>query len=189
MTRRCILIFGVSGVGKSVASARFAAADPNFVHLRASELLSEALGTFPELLRTASENKILRNQLLLADVLERRMTDIVDPIILLDGHAVIDNDRNLIRIPLEAVAALRPDGMLLLEASPETVLLRRRASERALPDRSLPELAAELSKEREAVLEYQQALGVPLESVWAEPAARLDHAMAALLQRIQHDRN
>lgn len=187
MTVRRILVLGVSGVGKSTACARVAEADPGFLHLRASRLLSEATGQTVEALRVAPEDAIRRNQELLAAALDRRTAELEQITVLLDGHAVIDNDRTLFRVSTEAVAALRPDGMLLLEASPEVILQRRAADGRNRPFRTTADLLLEINAERDAILGYRESLQLPLDTVWAEPIAELEPQLSALLRNSRAD--
>ncbi len=187
MTVRRILVLGVSGVGKSTACARVAEGDPGFLHLRASRLLSEATGQSAEALRVAPEVAIRLNQELLAAALDRRTAGLEHTTVLLDGHAVIDNDHVLFQVSTEAVAALRPDGMLLLEASPEVILRRRAADGRNRPLRTIAELSREINAERNAIHGYQKSLELPLEIVWAEPTVELQPQLSALLRNSRTD--
>ena len=181
MVRR-ILVLGVSGVGKSTACSKAVSANPSLLHLRASRLLCEATGQTADALRLSSSDDVESNQQLLAVALDRKVAMLQHTTVLLDGHAVIDNDRTLIRISTRAVEALKPNGILLVEASPAVILQRRASDRRRRPLRTIEDLEQEIKAERDAVFGYRQALDVPLEIVWAEPTARLEPQLSALLR-------
>lgn len=165
MSPVCFLVFGVSGVGKSTACEKFAAAHPEYAYTRASALLANAAHRDPEVLRTAPVDRILATQSLLPPALERFRQRYPESGVLLDCHAVIDNDNSLVEVPLAIIEALEPSGLLLLEASPETVAARRKRDHRERPERTLDQIRRELESERDAVSGYARALNVPMEAV------------------------
>jgi adenylate kinase len=182
-------VFGISGVGKTSACETFIARHPEWLYVRASALMSEALTATPEALRTASAERITANQAVLGDRLHARRADQLDRPILVDVHGVIDNDRELVRVPLATVASLDPDGLILLEAPAHVVAARRQGDARARPRRTVPELIHEIAAEHEAVRAFAEALRLPLESASVSDDFRLDASVARLLTRIRQPRS
>jgi adenylate kinase len=104
---------------------------------------------------------------------------------IIDVHAIIDNDSGFVQVPLDAIAALRPDGLVLLEAPPEVVSERRRSDHRTRPARADLQIDRELLAERERVAQFSEDLRVPLETAQVIPSFRLEETIAALRQRIR----
>jgi adenylate kinase len=174
------LVFGASGVGKSHACQEFIAANPNFLYFKASELLSKSLKKTPEQLRVSSEDSIVANQhFLVTSLAEARKGRETYPV-LLDSHAVIDNDSLLVPVPVQAVALMEPDGLLLLEVDGQTILERRTADTRKRPERSLAQIHQEIDAERIAVEDYARILKLPLIKVTAQGASGLADAIDEL---------
>ena len=178
----CILVFGVSGVGKTLSCQDYVARHPEWLHLRASTLLSEATGKTAEALRKSSDQAIRDNQRLLSEALDRARTGREASPVLIDGHAVIDNDVDLVPVPLEAVAALRADGFILLEVPVETLAARRADANRTRPLRSYAGLAREVRMERETVRSYAALLDIPLASAQANDNFQLDALIDTLVK-------
>ena len=82
--------------------------------------------------------------------------------LLIDAHGVIDNDRELVRVPVSAVRPLRPDLLVLLQASPVQIAARRVQDLRVRPSRSIEEIAHEIQAEYETVQGYATELGIEL---------------------------
>jgi len=178
-----LLVFGVAGVGKTTACEAFANKHPEFLYYRASALLSAARGISTEALRTSKSHEIERNQELLVKQLEARRRKHPARPFLIDAHAVIDNDHQLVRVPVEIVASMKPTGMILLEATPETIVARRRRDPRTRPQRAVEAIAREIATERETVLSYVAELDLPLEVGLVTDEFVLDPTIAALRQR------
>ena len=158
----CILVFGVSGVGKTVSCEDFSLRHPNYLYTRASKLLSEASSESSEKLRTSDADRVISNQKLLISRFWEFRKGQLDRPILLDAHAVIDNDATLIKVPVQVVTALEPAALILLEA-PINLLVQRRASGiRQRPPRTPEQLRLEMNAESQAVKEYSRELRVPL---------------------------
>lgn len=158
-----ILVFGVSGVGKTTACADFAARYPRVAHFSASDLLRSATGKSSESLRTGSGDQIRANQKLVASELRRRVVGRAIDVVLVDAHSVIDNGKDLVRVPLATIESLNPAALVLLEAPAKVVKARRRNQGcHALANQSLARISAQLKATRESVLEYSQALNLPV---------------------------
>lgn len=171
---RCVLVFGVSGVGKTYACADYSARHPDTLFVSASSLLKTATADSDEALRTASPDKIRNNQALLAGALAAFRAGREALPILIDAHGVIDNDSEFVRIPLSAVRSLSPDRLILLEAAPALVAQRRAADVRLRPQRPIEAIIREIAAEREAVKSYAHALDLDLAIAEVVPGFRLD---------------
>jgi len=179
----CILVFGVSGVGKTSSCTDYVTRHPEWLYLRASALLSDATGESTEALRVSSGEAIRRNQQLLGAALERARAGREAAPVLIDAHAVIDNDRDLVTVPVEAVASLGGEGIILLELPAEMLAARRAGSDRPRPARSAQELDREARLEAGAARGYAAVLEIPLVSARVEGAFRLDPLVDELVRQ------
>lgn len=160
----CVLVFGVSGVGKTTACESYVKRHPQWMHIRASELLSQATAKDPRSLRIGTADEIEANQALLGLQLKRRRDAVPHRPFLIDAHAVIDNDLGLVPVPLEAVRALYADALILLEAPAAIVVSRRASGDRTRPARSVEDIEIELKAEADVVRRFAQCLGLPIET-------------------------
>lgn len=184
---RTILIFGVSGVGKTSSCEDFVSRRPEWLYLRASSLLASATGETPETLRTETAWSIKSNQGLLGDALRAARTGREDRSVLLDAHAVIDNDNGLVEVPVEAVANLGADAIILLEASAEELAIRRLKSLRPRPVRTIEQLKLEIIAESRAVAAYCRELNIPCASAMVVAGFRLDPVIHKLALSLAKD--
>lgn len=176
-----LLIFGISGVGKSTACKSYVARHPTVLLTSAGALLQDAMTTDSALLRTEAANRILLNQELLGSALERFRLGRESASILVEAHSVIDNDQELVEVPTDTVSAMRPDGMILLESDAATVKEQREHDTRARPTRNIEELNTHMKIAREACEKYATELRIPLEiGTVTHDVAALD----ALINRI-----
>lgn len=137
-----IALLGVSGAGKSRLASRIVSARPDFLKLSAGKLLREALHTTGKALRTAPSSDVLRNQERLVQVLRATRSGRVERPVLLEAHAFIDNDHELVDVPVAVMRAMDVSGLLVLVVPPETIRGRRAAdADRRRPDRTAVELA------------------------------------------------
>lgn len=156
----CILVFGVSGVGKTTACLDYAGRHPGIHFVSASTLLREAKAATSEELRTAGREQIIDNQSLLLTAFERYRRERDGQTILLDAHAVIDNDHTFVTVPTSVISALQPSRLVLLEALPIEIAARRSGDKRQRPLRNLDAIAYEINAERAAVAAYGEELGL-----------------------------
>ncbi|NIX77370.1 ATP-binding protein [Microvirga terricola] len=187
MRGETIVVFGISGVGKTSSCLAFVAENPEHLHLSASELLRSAAAADPALLRIAPADRILENQRLLPDALQARREGQWHRPVLIDAHSVVDNDRELVRVPVEVIRSLDPDGLLLLEEAPEIIAARRSELGSRRPARSIDQIVHEAEVARQAVLDYAKYLELPLEVIDMGGKAPLtfEGAVAALKNRIR----
>ncbi|WP_219683946.1 ATP-binding protein [Bradyrhizobium canariense] len=158
-----VLVFGLSGVGKSTACASYVARHPSVLHTSAGALLQAAKNIDSAILRTDVAGNILQNQNLLGEALKRFRLGRETSDVLIDAHSVIDNDHELIEVPIDAVRAMSPNGLVLLEAPPELVAERRRKDARLRPFRTVEELRFQTGIARRVCESYASELGLPLE--------------------------
>ncbi|WP_158304373.1 ATP-binding protein [Beijerinckia indica] len=182
MTHR-LLLFGVSGVGKTTACRSYTLRHANVLCLNAGSLLSAASHCEANELRSSSSDAIIRRQFFLADALDRQLRGCNAELVIIDGHAIIDNNRELVRVPVEVVQSLKPHGLLLLEASVSDIF-HRRLERKQCPYRSELELSLEMEQERQAVESYANELGLPFEKACSTKGFELDAIVQAIRPRL-----
>ncbi|WLB11289.1 ATP-binding protein [Bradyrhizobium elkanii] len=175
-----VLVFGISGVGKSTACASYVARHPSVLHTSAGALLQAAKNIDSAILRTDVAGNILQNQNLLGEALKHFRWGRETSDVLIDAHSVIDNDHELIEVPTDAVRAMSPNGLVLLEAPPELVAERRRKDARLRPSRTPEELQFQTGVARRVCESYASELGLPLEI----GTAMHDDDLEMLIQRM-----
>lgn len=158
-----IIIFGVSGVGKTTICRSFVAAHKEFQYIRVGELLQNITGLSSEQMRVSTADEIWRNQALIGAALDAYIERSSSRPILVDAHAVIDNDRQLVPVPTSVVQSLRPTGLVLVEADAEEIVRRRRYDDKWRPRRSSTEILQLLAETRNVVQQYAAELMLPLE--------------------------
>jgi adenylate kinase len=157
-----IIVLGISGVGKTTACREYVVHNPEFLHLTASELIRNATGVTLQELMTADAMEIMRNQLVLQKALQTELQKRQATKVIIDGQCVLDNGREIVILPVDLVAPLRPTGFILLEDEPAKVLQRRLNDSRERPLRTAEELSAQMEMNRVAVRGYATTLMVPL---------------------------
>ncbi len=154
-----VALLGVSGAGKTWLASRIAAVRPKFLKLSAGKLLREALHTTGKTLRTAPSGDVLRNQNKLVDVLQAKRAGQLERPVLLEAHAFIDNDHELVDVPVEVLRALNVTGLLVLMVPPEALRARRvKDSDRRRPDRTTDELSRQQDHMLDLARDYSRKL-------------------------------
>ncbi len=170
----CVVVFGVSGVGKTSACKAYVARHPDTLFVSASTLLKSAMRATGEALRTAKASEIVSNQERLGAGLALFRAGREERPVLIDAHGVIDNDRKLVRVPVSAIRSLSPDRLVLIQASPAEIAARRAMDARPRPIRSIKEIERELKAECKAVRAFANELGLDLLIGEAGPGFSLD---------------
>src|SRR5665811_435081 len=114
---RIIGIFGISGVGKSTLISEARKDVPDSLHLQAGTLIKEGLRlaeTTSESLRQRPRGQIRSNQDVLVDSFWDTVRSQPKPLVIFDGHLVIDTDKELVEIPQKVIGKLRPSVICLL---------------------------------------------------------------------------
>lgn len=161
-----VCVFGISGVGKTTLIRAALVALPSALHLQASTLIKQGL-TDPvmesERLRLAGGERILANQQILTKMFQREIEMRPAPVVVFDGHLVIDAEDRLVEIPREVIAALNPRLLVHVEDLPEAIVGRRQADQaRRRAERLANELEAHQAASRRLCAEYSAALKVDM---------------------------
>ena len=177
-----VAVFGLSGVGKSWLSARFAESH-GLLHLQASHLLKNATAarsgvqTTSEQLRTGA---VIDNQELLISAFQAER-QAATKAILFDGHCLIDGKAGLIDIPASVIEAIAPCGIIFVHAEPATIFDRRVAdTSRERPSRSAAELHDHQERARAICTSYAEGLKLPMHTVEAGDETGFASAVAAI---------
>lgn len=157
-----IAILGLSGSGKSHLAKSIMRARPNILRMTAGSLLKQAFHTTGEKLRTAQSDRVRDNQFELASALASERAGQLERPVLLEAHAFIDNDRELVDVPTDVMASLGLAAIILVDAPATAVLGRRSLDTRMRPRRNLTELRMQRRRLRELGERYTSALGIPL---------------------------
>lgn len=162
MDRELSILFGLSGVGKTTMGRRVRDLDPGIAHLSASDLLKAAHSQSGEELRTAQQDRLIANQLVLGDALTSWDFPLGTHHILLDAHSVVDNDRVLVDIPVEVIASLSPDRLIFIREEPEIIVERRLSDTRSRPSRTAKELQDHQERSLAVCNTFSHFLNIPL---------------------------
>jgi adenylate kinase len=182
-----IVVFGISGVGKSHTISEFVGSK-SFVHIQASGLLRSAKLAVEGRDVTAEElrtDDIHYNQtLLISSFEEARSRELRN--IIFDGHNLIDNGDRLIEIPAEVVDRLRPAGIIVICADPiEIVSRRQKDTVRSRPVRSVEELQIHQSRCVALGKAHAERLGIPYHQVTAGDGDGFTTAIMSILERAE----
>lgn len=176
-----IAILGLSGSGKSHLARTIARARPNLLRVTAGGLLRRSFHTTGEKLRTAQSENVRDNQFELANALANERAGQLERPVLLEAHAFIDNDTELVDIPTAVMASLGLAAIILVDAPATAVLERRAGDTRKRPRRSLVELRRQRKRLRELAEVYASALDIPLLRIDSGDRARATSFVDAIL--------
>ncbi|WP_068094076.1 AAA family ATPase [Novosphingobium rosa] len=162
MTGLVVILLGVSGVGKSRLASEIGALRPDILRLSAGGLLRKHLRTTSEKLRTADRRDVQENQFALAEALADERRGQEDRLVLLEAHSFIDNDQELVDVPVEIIGSLKPSGIILISTTAERLARQREMDERERPKRTVHELRRHLDHSRDLARRYSALLGIPM---------------------------
>jgi adenylate kinase len=166
MSVNVIAVFGISGAGKSSLIRDAVKGIDGILHLTASTLIKQGLSdtsVTSEKLRKSTSEQVSANQRILVAMFDRAVAEHQGGLVIFDGHVIIDTDAELIEVPLDVVAAIRPRTIVHVEASPEAVAERRqRDGQRTRPRRTIPVLAEHQLRSRELCQRYAGALCIDM---------------------------
>jgi adenylate kinase len=169
-----ILILGVSGVGKTTLCKSLVARRSDLVHVSASALIALETGASVDQLRRSAPDQVQKNQIVLQRALNRQREART---VLLDGQCAIDTGQKLVILTAEHVAAMHPNGILLLETSAGALFEQRQKDSKYRPKRTVEELQEQLSLNRSLVIEYAAELALPYRIVEAHDASGFERAI------------
>jgi len=182
---KVIGVFGLSGVGKTRLIKAASEGLDGVLHLQASALIKEGLAdasVTSEALRRSSGDQVLANQQVLLTMFERSVAAKASKLVVFDGHLIIDTDAEIIEIPLDVIAGLRPSALVHVEAPREVVVKRRRQDEkRTRPDRTPAVLGIQQERSREVCRQHAAALGIDMQILDDDAHGRLAALCRALL--------
>lgn len=156
-------LFGISGSGKTHLARSIVKIRPEMLRISASTLLKSAHRSTGEILRTADAERVVDNQNALPRALRKwRDTHERRPI-LLEAHALIDNDRELVEVPFEVLRTIGLAAILSIEADPAEIAARRRQDDRERPVRTIDELQRQQTRSLELTRSLSQRLDIPFQ--------------------------
>ncbi|MCO5085187.1 MAG: ATP-binding protein [Rhizobiaceae bacterium] len=118
---KLMIVFGVSGVGKTTVCAEYASGNDDVVHFSASALLR----LHRETAGTRSTNEVIQDQHVLVDMVNVIRSETPVSLMLLDAHSLVYVGGHEVIIPADVIAAMKPDGLIFFKASGETISERR----------------------------------------------------------------
>lgn len=181
---RLIAVFGISGVGKTTLIERFIRDHKTWQALSAGAMLSGITHRDPLELRVSDRSLVESNQLFLADAIHRHRTATPEINWLLDAHSVIDNDRELITVPSQAIARINPDALIFLFDDAAHIRARRAADQqRQRPLSSVDRVEEEQGLALRTCLLYATELNLEMCRISANDWPGFDAAIAKIATR------
>lgn len=167
MDNNCVLTFvvGVSGVGKTELIKRFVSRHQEYRHLEASKLIREGLNAKKtENIRLFPKEQIIKNQsILLERLLEYKQKC---HHIILDGHLLINNNQELVKIPLDVVRGIAPRNMVLITGTAHDIILHRTNDlHRKRPSQTATEIKEIQNNIKHTAIAYCKELGVRFDTL------------------------
>jgi adenylate kinase len=176
---RLVCVFGISGIGKTTLIQEFVRQHKDWHALSAGELLAQLSSRGANELRAADRSTVERNQALLANAIHEVRILHPDRNWLLDAHAVIDNDRELILVPVHVIERIHPDLMIFLHADAWKIHRRRMDDPNRVRPLPIPErIEEEQALAWQTCLQYSTVLKIDLLRVSAADAARFEQAIS-----------
>ncbi len=183
-----IAVCGISGVGKTYLINRVVAGLEHVTRLSAGSIIAEARSSaHPEFLRKLPVDELDRSQELLIAGFSRALADIRSRLLLLDAHTVIDNGSDELYLVADSVfAALRPDGIIHVEAEPELIVRQREAdSVRPRPSRSVKVLDNQQRASAQRAEQLAAGLGIWCARVRSGDVGTFESLLAVTLDEAQ----
>jgi adenylate kinase len=137
------------------------------------------------LLRNLSSTDLHESQQLLLEGFRRLLPTINTSLLIIDGHALIDNNEdNPYMVPLDVFDALAPDGLVHIESPPDAIDERRRSDlSRVRPARSIEELTRHQELSAARILQIGRRLAIPTATCQTGDETQFDAAMSQLLAK------
>jgi adenylate kinase len=156
-----IVVFGISGVGKSSAISNFIQGHPEWAHVQAGKLLQNKMPeTAYDDLRLGTDEKILKNQNLLVSAFDEYLKTTSHSKIIFDGHSVIDSGQDFFKVPPSIIKKLYPQKIIFIFSEPEKIVKQREKD----PSRSRPIYSLEKTTEFQKIsLNHAKAIANELD--------------------------
>jgi adenylate kinase len=113
-------------------------------------------------LRTATSVEISNNQEALAGALFQARLGCEERPVILDAHSVIDNDRRLVPISIEAIRPLNLHSIIFIHDDSSIIAGRRLASDRFRPNRTFEELDQQQDLAKQVCHSFAKTLEIPM---------------------------
>ena len=185
MIKTVIAVFGVSGVGKSTLLGKIAAECPSkILHLQAGQLIKDRQRiTDSEKIRTVKAEKIIDNQNDLIEEFYQKCNISSASLVLFDGHCIVDNNIDLVPIPVSVIKALTPKHLVFVHDNPEKITARCLGdSSRQRPVRTAAYVDNAQKRAIDTCREYEKILGIPLDLILPDDSEGLRTLVASYLQ-------
>lgn len=156
---------GVSGVGKTEMIQRFVANRHDYVHIEASKLIKQGINAqTSEQIRLLPKAQIIKNQSFLLKELSKYKQKYHH--IILDGHLLIDNDRELVSIPLSVVQEIAPHNIVLIKGKAQDIISHRiKDLRKNRPNQSVTEIEKSQQFLETIAISYCKRLGIRLDTL------------------------
>ncbi|MDQ0454616.1 ATP-binding protein [Rhizobium paknamense] len=173
---RLVIVFGVSGAGKTTACAEYVSCSRGVVHFSASALMKRHRKTAG----ARSINEVMQDQHLLVELVHAARSGASASLMLLDAHSLIVVAGIEFIIPADIIRDMKPDGLIFVKAEGELIFQRRVARGDAKTDLPL-EIEISQDKALKAAKNYADQLSCPLLIVDGAQGIDLGEAIKELL--------
>lgn len=180
-----VAVFGIPGVGKTSTIWRTLQKYPQCISLSVSRLIAESTATKnpTDNLRTKLKNQILESQNIAIQGIKKVSQTYPRKLILVDAHSVIDNDQELIRIPIRVVESFEPSILVFIYDEPAQIRTRRQGDKKRMrADRTVDQITAEQSTALDTCREYSLSLQIRLCEIKAGDTISLGQVIEQQLQ-------
>lgn len=163
-----ILVFGVSGIGKTTACQDYANHHKGVKHISAGKILSESDVPHQSSEKALGYKEILTRQECLSRKINQLEKEHPYKDFIIDAHSFVESQDTIVNIPTRIISMLKPSSIILLELDPESVLARIKDSSRKRPTHRLVELMWHIHITRINVVNYAREIEVPLKIIEAD---------------------
>ena len=164
-----VIVFGISGVGKTSLIAQHVARDSGCVHISGSTVIEGILSSSDKqgtVRRDKDKRTLLKLQELAVREIHRESQSYGNKLVILDAHNVIDAADGLVRIPVSVFESLSPILLLFVYDDPKEIKMRRlEDTSRRRPNIRTSELACYQDIAFDTARSYSSALGIDLAQV------------------------
>jgi adenylate kinase len=184
---KVVFVCGISGVGKSHLLRRYAERRGDLTVISAGGLIGNARAARDrDALRNLSSTDLHQSQELLLEGFRRLLPTTTASLLIIDGHALIDNnEEDPYIVPLEVFDSLALDGLIHIESLPDAIAERRRRDlNRIRPERSIEELTRHQELSATRTLQIASRLGIPAATCLSGDDAEFDDVMIRLLTNV-----
>ncbi len=161
--RRIVLVVGLPGVGKTTLVRSFTSNNPAWVRTSGGDLIQQnLLESERDSLRSHSGDEVYQNQLIILKNFEKLLAKEQRNIVF-DGHCLVKTlTGEYYPIPTEIIEGIGPGRIILLDATPATIIARREA-DTARPNREV-ETEEEIRQRQQLSVatcqKYAETLGI-----------------------------